>query len=145
MQISLEEINRKNYESVCDLDVTEAQEDYVACNMWSLVESFYNEGHTCKAICCDSKPVGFFMWVKESVSKVSIWRFMVDKNYQNQGIGRVALTLALESIKQTPGIQEIEICYNPRNPVAKGFYSGFGFQEIGMDEDGDDMLALIKL
>ncbi|OFC70670.1 GNAT family N-acetyltransferase [Alteromonas confluentis] len=145
MQISLEEINKKNYESVCDLDVTEAQEDYVACNMWSLVESFYNEGHTCKAICLDDKPVGFFMWVKESVSKVSIWRFMVDKNYQNQGIGRKALTLAIEAIKQTPGIKEVEICYNTTNPVAKDFYSSFGFQEIGMDEDGDDMLALIKL
>lgn len=142
MQISLEEINKKNYETVCDLDVTEAQEGYVACNMWSLVESFYNEGHTCKAIYFDGTPVGFFMWVKESVSKVSIWRFMVDKNYQNQGIGRVALTLALESIKETPDIREIEICYNP---VARDFYSSFGFQEIGMEEDGDDMLALIKL
>lgn len=70
---------------------------------------------------------------------------MVDKNYQNQGIGRVALTLALESIKETPDIREIEICYNPGNPVAREFYSSFGFQEIGMDEDGDDMLALIKL
>ena len=145
MQISLEEINKKNYESVCDLDVTEAQKDYVACNMWSLVESFYNEGHTCKTICFDDKPVGFFMWVKESVSKVSIWRFMVDKSYQNQGIGRIALTLAIEAIKQTPSVKEIEICYNPTNPVAKDFYSSFGFQEIGMDEDGEDMLALIKL
>ena len=42
MQISLEEINKKNYETVCDLDVTEAQEGYVACNMWSLVEREFN-------------------------------------------------------------------------------------------------------
>ena len=145
MQISLEEINKKNYESVCDLDVTEAQEDYVACNMWSLVESFYNEGHTCKAIYFNDEPVGFFMWVKESVSKVSIWRFMVDKKHQNQGIGRKALTLAIEAIKQTPSIKEIEICYNANNPVAKDFYSSFGFQEVCLDEDGDDMLALIQL
>ncbi len=63
----------------------------------------------------------------------------------NQGIGRIALTLAIEAIKQTPSVKEIEICYNPTNPVAKDFYSSFGFQEIGMDEDGEDMLALIKL
>lgn len=145
MQISLEEINKNNYEAVCDLEVTEAQEDFVACNMWSLVESFYNDGHTCRAIYLGDEPVGFLMWVKESVSKVSIWRFMVDKKYQNQGIGRSALTLAITSIKQTPGVKEIEICYNPKNPVAKNFYSSFGFNEVGLDEDGEDMLSLITL
>ena len=145
MQISLEEINKNNYEAVCDLEVTEAQEDFVACNMWSLVESFYNDGHTCRAIYLGDEPVGFLMWVKESVSKVSIWRFMVDKKYQNQGIGRSALTLAITSIKQTPGVKEIEICYNPKNPVAKNFYSSFGFNEVGLDEDGEDMLSLIRL
>lgn len=31
------------------------------------------------------------------------------------------------------------------NPVAKDFYSSFGFQEVGLDEDGEDMLAVIKL
>lgn len=145
MQISLEEINKNNYEAVCDLEVTEAQEDLVACNMWSLVESFYNDDHTCRAIYLGDEPVGFLMWVKESVSKVSIWRFMVDKKYQNQGIGRSALTLALRAIKQTPGVKEIEICYNPKNPVAKNFYSSFGFNEVGLDEDGEDMLSLIRL
>ncbi|NVK56534.1 MAG: GNAT family N-acetyltransferase [Alteromonadaceae bacterium] len=145
MQISLREINKSNYEAVCDLDVTEQQEDYVACNMWSLVESFYNSGHTCKAIYCNDEPVGFFMWVQESPSKVSIWRFMVDKNYQNKGIGRLAMAQAIEVIKQTPDLEEIEICYNPENPVAKEFYSGFGFQEVGMDDDEEDMLAVIRL
>ena len=28
---------------------------------------------------------------------------------------------------------------------AKDFYSSFGFQEVGLDEDGEDMLAVIKL
>ncbi|MDS0788478.1 LysR substrate-binding domain-containing protein [Proteus vulgaris] len=42
-------------------------------------------------------------------------------------------------------INEIEICYNPLNPVAKTFYSSFGFKETGMDKDGDDMLAVIKI
>ncbi|MCC2615914.1 GNAT family N-acetyltransferase [Aestuariibacter halophilus] len=145
MKISLEEVTRSNYEAVCDLDVAPEQEQYVACNMWSLVESHYNQGHTCKAICLEGKPVGFFMWVQETAQKVSIWRFMVDKQYQNQGFGRVALKLAIEQIRKIPHLECIEICYNPANPVAKDFYSSFGFQEVGMDEDGDDMLACIWL
>ncbi len=143
MKISLEEVDKSNYEAVCDLDVSQEQEEYVACNMWSLVESHYNTGHTCKAIYCNNEPVGFFMWVQETPIKISIWRFMIDKNHQNKGIGRMALSLAIEAIKQTPELEEIEICYNPSNPVAKGFYSSFGFQEVGVDEDGEDMLAVI--
>jgi diamine N-acetyltransferase len=145
MSITLEEITSSNYEAVCDLDVTDEQQDYVASNMWSLVESHYCQWHTCRAIYQNDKPVGFFMWASETPEKVSIWRFMVDQRYQKAGIGRAALNLALNEIKASDKVKEIEICYDPENPVAKGFYSSFGFQEVGLDEDGEDMLAVIKL
>jgi diamine N-acetyltransferase len=145
LEISLQQVDKFNYESVCDLDVEEDQQDYVACNMWSLVEAQYNKGFTCKAIYKDDLPVGFLMWVSANPIKVSIWRFMVDKKYQYQGIGRKALLLAIAAIKSNADVKEIEICYNPLNPVAKDFYSSFGFQEIGLDEDDEDMLAIIKL
>ena len=70
---------------------------------------------------------------------------MIDQKFQQKGIGRKALTLALDEIKQVKGIEIIEICYDPENPVAKDFYSKFGFVEIGMDEDDEDMLAIISL
>jgi len=70
---------------------------------------------------------------------------MIDKKYQQKGIGRTALNLALNEIKKSPKLKEIEICYNPQNPVAKIFYSSFGFVEIGMSNDGEDMLAIISL
>lgn len=145
MQISLTEVSKKNYEAICDLEVTEEQENYVASNTWSLVESAYNQGYSTRAICLDEEPVGFLMWVQDSASKVSIWRFMIDKKYQQKGIGRTALSLALNEIKKSPKLKEIEICYNPQNPVAKIFYSSFGFVEIGMSNDGEDMLAIISL
>lgn len=87
----------------------------------------------------------FFMWVSETPEKVSIWRFMVDQRFQKAGIGRAALNLALNEIKVSDKVKEIEICYDLENPVAKDFYSSFGFQEVCMDENGEDMLALIKL
>ncbi len=145
MEVSLRHVTKENYEEVCELDVTKEQEDYVACNMWSIVESQYNEGYETRVIYMKEEPVGFFMWVKESEIKVSIWRFMVDKKHQQKSIGRVSLNLALAEIKKVSDLQEIEICYNPKNPVAKEFYSSFGFSEVGMDEDDEDMLAVIKL
>lgn len=145
MEISLRQVTKENYEKVCELDVTKEQEDYVACNMWSLVESTYNKGYETRAIYLEEEPVGFFMWVQESSIKISIWRFMVDKEHQQKSIGRIALNLALIEIKKVSGLQEIEICYNPKNPVAKNFYGSFGFSEVGMDEDDEDMLAVIPI
>ena len=145
MEILLRKVGKDNYEAICELDVKNEQEEFVACNMWSLVESMFNEGYETRGIYCDDEPVGFFMWVKESPSRVSIWRFMVDQNYQQKGIGRIALSLALDEIKNDNELKEIEICYDPKNPVAKDFYSSFGFVEVGMDEDDDDMIAVITI
>jgi diamine N-acetyltransferase len=145
MKISLRHVTKNNYEAVCDLDLLDEQEAYVACNMWSLVESMFNEKYETRAIYSDEEPVGFFMWVEESLTKISIWRFMIDRKHQKKGIGRVALELALNEIRQLVKLKEIEICYNPENPVAKGFYSSFGFVEVGMDEDNEDMLAIITI
>ena len=145
MAVSLRQVTKENYEKICELDVTKEQQDYVACNMWSLVESKYNEGYETRAIYMKEEPVGFFMWVLESKLKVSIWRFMVDQEHQQKSIGRVALNLALIEIKKIPDLQEIEICYAPKNPIAKEFYYSFGFSEVGMDEDDEDMLEVIKL
>lgn len=145
MIVTLTKITKHNYEAVCELEVTEGQEDYVASNTWSPVEAAYNREYSARAICANGEPVGFFMWVQESASKISIWRFMVDKNHQQKSIGRKSLNLALEEIKKTANLKEIEICYSPKNPVAKRFYSSFGFVEIGMDADDEDMLAIINL
>ncbi|MBU1435901.1 MAG: GNAT family N-acetyltransferase [Gammaproteobacteria bacterium] len=145
MNLSLRRITRANYEAVSDLEVRQEQRDYVASNLWSLVEASFNEGYTTRAIYLDDIPVGFLMWVHATESQISIWRLMVDQKFQAQGIGRIALNLALTEIKQIPDVKEIEICYNPKNAVAKDFYSSFGFVETGMDVDGDDMLAVITL
>ena len=144
MTISLRLISQSNYEAVCDLEVSTDQESYVACNMWSLVEASFNTGYHTRAIYKDEEPVGFFMWVEASSTKVSIWRFMIDQQRQQQGIGRNALTLALDEIKGAPAVKTIEICYDPSNPVAKDFYASFGFVEVGLDDDGEDMLAVIS-
>lgn len=70
---------------------------------------------------------------------------MVDHHYQNEGVGRKALTLALGEIKSHEALNTIAICYHPKNPVVKDFYASFGFQETGLDDDGENMLAIITL
>jgi diamine N-acetyltransferase len=144
VEVSLRQITKENYETVCELEVSEEQKNLVAENTCSILESIF-EGYESRAIYRGEELVGFFMWVNETSTRTSIWRFMVDKKFQNKGIGRKALNLALKEIKQLSGLKEIEICYNPENPVAKNFYASFGFNEIGMDEDNEDMLAIISM
>ncbi|MDC9595265.1 GNAT family N-acetyltransferase [Xenorhabdus sp. IM139775] len=144
MLITLTDVNKNNYEAVCDLSVTEDQLDYIAGNVWSLVQSKFHILYQTRAICLDGKPVGFFMWVSDADKKIMIWRFMVDKNYQNKGIGRKALSLALDEIRCTDQLEVIEISYDPNNLIAKNLYASFGFVEVGLDEETGEMLAIIK-
>jgi len=69
MNLSLEDITADNYEAICELDVTKTQEEYVACNMWSLVEAHYNSGYTCKAIYLNALPVGFLCGYKKPLKR----------------------------------------------------------------------------
>ncbi len=138
-------VDRDNYEAVSELTLHQSQESYLASNLWSLVEAAYEPDHYPRAIYQQDQLVGFIMWVQETPQRVSIWRLMVDRQFQQQGIGRVALGLAIDEIRQMAGISQIEICYVPTNPVAKDFYASLGFVEIGWDAAGEEKLAVINL
>ena len=144
MNITLREITKDNYMDVCDLEVADDQKRHLSSNMESLVESKFYETMIPRAIYADDKPVGFIMGDRSS-DTVGIFRFMVDFNFQNKGIGRAALELAITEIRQIEGIKQIEICYHPDNKIAKHLYLKIGFEEVGMDESGDDMWAVMSV
>jgi len=141
MTITLREITKENYEDICDLEVAEDQKRHLSSNIESLVDSMFDETMVPRAIYFDDKPVGFIMGARASDTLVGIFRFMIDFNFQNEGIGLTALELAIAEIRQIEGIKQIQICYHPDNEIAKRLYFKIGFQEIGMDESGEDMLA----
>lgn len=150
--VTLRQVTKDNYEAVCDLDVAPDQENFVSSNGWSLVESHYHPHYQTRAIYAGETPVGFLMWVPDAEADdgsdarcVSIWRFMIDKDHQGKGYGRRALELAIGEIRSAPRVERITIGYHPRNKRAKEMYARFGFIEVGMDEDGDDMIASLSV
>ncbi|MBD2796791.1 GNAT family N-acetyltransferase [Xenorhabdus sp. 18] len=145
MLITLTEVNKNNFKAVCDLSVTDEQLDYIAENAFSIAQSKFFPSYQTRAICLDGEPVGFFMWVPDDNQRIMIWRFMVDKNHQNKGIGCKALSLALDEIRCTNQLKEIAISYDPNNLVAKNLYASFGFVEVGIDEEVEEMIAVIKI
>jgi diamine N-acetyltransferase len=71
--------------------------------------------------------------------------FLIDKNHQNQGIGRRSLKLALEKIKEQQREKPLPIALecHAKNKNALSLYEFFRFNNIGRTGDNNYILALL--
>ena len=145
-KVRLRDVTADNWEEVVDLEVSDEQEDFVADNAYSLAESKFDPYVKPRAIYAGKRVVGFLMYESlESDGRphdYSIYRLMIDKRQQGKGYGRAALELAIDEIRQDRHVNRITISYVPGNPVSKRFYGSLGFQEVGLDEDGEMIAEL---
>ena len=65
-----------------------------------------------------------------------LFRFMIDKDFQNKGYGKKALNLVIEEISSL-GAKKIYTSHKPKNEVAGKLYQKLGFNYIGERDDGD--------
>lgn len=171
LEITLEKITYKNYiKTIWGLKVSRKQKHFVASNMCSLAEAYVaiinGEVALPFAICRNKKPIGFLMigyganeeeWKNEDPAMFEIakngycvWRFMIDKRYQNKGYGRKAMQLALDYIRTLPSgpAKYIWLSYEPENEVAKKLYASFGFVEqpqFYQGKEDEEIPAIMKL
>ena len=159
--VKLEKITPKNVWKVLKLRVDDAQDDFVASNTQSLVEAYLtlSVGGSVYpfGIYDDDTPVGFLMigyGVDETFEdppqiaygNYSLWRLMIDRQYQRRGYGRQAILLALDFIRTFP-CGPAEYCYlsyEKENETAKRLYHSLGFSENG-ETDGDEIVAVMRL
>lgn len=173
-QIHLEKVNWDNYEKVLKLRVTKEQENFVASNEYSLIHAFLamseSEPVFAFAIYKDKTIIGFIQlcydndwtgyehekWLQSDEYKsyegkyyYAIWRFMIDKKYQNKGYGKKAFQLALDFIKTKPAgdAEYMTLSYESENTVAKNLYASFGFREYFNEylEKDDEITCLLKM
>ena len=144
--INLREITSKNLKSIIDLNVKEDQKDYVALNSVSIAQGHYSKSAWFKGIFNDDRPVGFVMLdLIEEENKCFLWRFMIDREYQGKGFGKIALTQVIDFVKSLNLYTYIATSYVPAENSAGGFYKNFGFieseeitKEFGI-EDSDEI------
>ena len=140
MSISLREVTKENWVQCIRLRLAPEQEGLVAPNVDSIAESKFELHYVPKAIYNNEKVVGFLMYCPEIETEEKdlywLFRFMIDVEYQKQGIGRAALELALNEIS-TKNCRKINIIYSPKNSIAAKLYASFGFKQVGIAEDGD--------
>ena len=159
--LRIEKINGKNVWKILKLRVSESQKEFVAANDVSIIEAYTTitaNGFAFPFGIYDGKtPVGFMMIGYDSADywedtpdiareNYSLWRLMIDENYQKKGFGRKAVALGLDFIKSFP-CGKSEYCwlsYEPENEVARQLYRSFGFVETG-DTVGGEIIAVLKL
>ncbi|MEN8239552.1 MAG: GNAT family N-acetyltransferase, partial [Actinomycetota bacterium] len=89
-----------NVQSIIDLSVTDAQQDFVAPNVKSLAQAFATTNVWVRAVYADETPVGFAMLSDdEDKQRYYLWRFMIDERYQNMGFGGEAMRLIHEYVR----------------------------------------------
>ena len=159
--LRLEKVTGRNVWDILKLRVRDEQINFVAGNDISIIEAYTavtGDGHAFPfGIYEDQVPVGFLMigydtddyWENApeiAKGNYTLWRLMIDKNYQGRGYGKEAVRLALSFIRTAPcgGAECCWLSYEPDNLVAKKLYGSFGFTETG-DWDGEEQIAVLRL
>jgi diamine N-acetyltransferase len=137
-QVSLREITSRTVRAVTNLSVAESQKGFVAPNAVSLAQALFAPEAWYRAIYCAEELVGFVMLKDESMGtpppekpRISVWRLMIDANFQGQGIGRATLLQIIEHARAKGIFKTLELSYVPGPGCPEPFYLGLGFRHTG--------------
>lgn len=142
--IKLHEITKDNLEEVLALEGFDHQKSYVSSTAASLAQAYvYRDTALPFAVYADDTLVGFIMLgYYEARNQYTLWKFLIDKNYQNKGYGKEALKQGILYLKNTFQAKEIYTGVSIGNEQAKHVYKSLGFLETGLIEDGMEEMKM---
>lgn len=145
--VVLKEITKENLDGVLALSVADDQKSFVSTNAESLAQAYvYSDTAYPFAVYDDDTIVGFIMMgYYEAKEYYTLWKFMIDKRYQNNGYGRRALELGIRYLRDRFNVSEIYTGVIPGNTIAKNLYKSVGFKETGLIESGMEEMRLVLL
>lgn len=133
VRVELREITKDNYEECLKLSVADNQKNFVSSVTYSLAQAWvYYDTAFPFAIYANSVMVGFIMLgFYELKNQYTLWKFLIDEKYQNQGYGREALKLGIDFLIEHFKTKEVYTAYEATNKIARNLYASFGFCETG--------------
>lgn len=79
----------------------------------------------------------------ETKNQYTLWKFLIDREYQNRGYGKQALQLGIKYLSEIHNASEIYTGVALGNERAKYLYSSLGFKETGVIEDNMEEMRLV--
>ena len=141
MSVGLVEVTRENVEAVCRLRVAPRQERLVTPAAQTVAEAkCYAPGALLRAITFHDQPVGV-VWVQTDEPVPYLVRFMVDADWQGDGIGRQAVALVLDELRAM-GLGAVELSYVPVPDGPERFWLACGFQPTGRMHGEETLLRM---
>ncbi len=140
--IRIKAVDEQNIFDVCKLTTNQngtgtSMEEYLCCNAISIAEAkYYPEMHP-NAIYNNNVPIGFFMYqrAEDQADTATIYRFMIDYQFQHKGFGKKAFEYVLRGLK-IQGVKKVILMIDDTNKIAKKLCLSFGFQFMGkIDND----------
>ncbi|EJQ21000.1 GNAT family N-acetyltransferase [Bacillus cereus] len=141
-KIHLKSINKSNWEEAIRLSVKAEQRTFIASNLYSIAEVQFLDNFYAKGIYVGNKMIGFTMFgIDPGDNNYWIYRLMIDEKFQGKGIGKQAIYLIIEEVRQNnnTNIPLIMIGYHPENLTAKLVYKKAGFIETELSSWGEQL------
>jgi len=135
-------VTAETMRAICALDVLPEQRDYVAPNVFSIAQAYFDDHAWFKAVYAGETPVGFVMIHDGENGEYFLWRLMIDREQQREGYGRRALDLIVADLRKRPGAREIVSSYVPGDDGPEAFYRAYGFVETGEVKNDEVVIRL---
>jgi len=144
-QVTLHPVDQSNWRAVANLNVFEAQHQFVSEPCSYLALCAYGQDWQPLAICLGDRVIGFMMWSTDEADG-SCWLggIQIDRSMQRRGYGRQAIQAAITMLNGKYGYKGFALSYQPANLIAKRLYSQLGFIETDEWED-DEIVARLSL
>ncbi|GKX28291.1 diamine N-acetyltransferase [Vallitalea longa] len=138
MNLIFKEINGDNWEECIKLKVFKDQEEFVADNSYSILQSIYEKNLFPLAVYDGDTMVGFTMYeIDEEDNSMGMCRLMVDRKYQKKGYGRATVLKLLDFVKEKYGKTPFYTSFEPENIIADKLYESVGFVKTGEVFEGE--------
>ena len=150
-RVELVEVDSDNADHFARLKTHYSQEAYVAPMLRTYRDALFPESVDgvvtvpwMRGIVADGEPVGFLMTSTTYGQRSGwyLWRLLIDRMHQRRGIGRTALELVIQQLRQLGVAQLYTSCGEGRGSP-RPFYNGLGFEPTGsLVDDHETELVL---
>jgi len=152
-QVELVEVGPANADHFASLETHHSQEAYVAPMLRTYRDALFPESVEgvvtvpwMRGIVADGEPAGFLMTTTTYGLREGwyLWRLLVDRMHQRRGVGRRAVELLIDELRQRRVPRLFVSCGEGRGGP-RPFYEGLGFEATGLlvDENETELVLAI--